>query len=77
MLTAAVEAGAGNLLKACTQGIAQISYISSVGSKLLLRILEGRSKTDDAGQVFGACTLAALLTAAADKAGELDAALSE
>ena len=45
VLTAAVEAGAGNLLKACTQGITQISYISSVDRKLLLRVLERCGKT--------------------------------
>ena len=37
----------------------------------------GEQQTDNAGQIFCACTLAALLTAAADKAGELDAALGE
>lgn len=44
---------------------------------MLLCIFKRCGKSDDAGKIFGTGTLAALLTAAADKACELDIALGK
>ena len=77
MLTAAVEAGTVNFIQAVAQSIAQAGDISSVLLHIFLCIFKRCGKSDDAGKVFGTGTLAALLTAAANKTCKLKIALGE